>query len=59
MPEKQPVEISKQLVVTCFYYMKRGHSVRFCKNRKYYVPKGILKCIPKGRKVSNDKDESK
>jgi len=39
--------------------MKRGHSVRFYKIRKYYVPKGILKWIPKSCVVSNDKDESK
>ena len=25
MPEKQPIEKSKQSVVTCFYCMKRGH----------------------------------
>jgi len=59
VPEKQPIERSKQLVVTCFYCMKRGHSVRFCKIRKYFVPKGILKWIPKGCKVSIAKDESK
>jgi len=39
--------------------MKRCHSVRFCKIRKYFVPKGILQCIPKGSEVSNDKDKSK
>jgi len=59
VPEKQPIERSKQPVVTCFYCMKRGHSVRFCKIRKYYVPKGFLKWIPKGCEVSNDKAESK
>jgi len=32
LPKKQPIEKSKQSVVTCFYCMKRGHSVRFCKN---------------------------
>jgi len=57
--EKQPIERLKQPVVTCFYCMKRGHSVRFCKIRKYFVPKGILKLIPKGCEVSNDKAESK
>jgi len=45
---KQPIVKSKQPVVTCFYCMKRCHSVRFCKIRKYYVPKGIMKWIPKG-----------
>ena len=29
-PEKQPIVKTKQLVVTCFYCMKKGHSVRFC-----------------------------
>jgi len=58
LPEKQLIERSKQPVVTCFYCMKRGHSVRFCKIMKYFVPKGIMKWIPKGC-VSNDKIESK
>ena len=39
--EKQPIERSKQSVVTCFYCMKKGHSVRFYKIRKYFVLKGI------------------
>jgi len=39
--------------------MKRGHSVRICKIRKYSVCKGILKWIPKGCKVYNDKAKSK
>ena len=43
LPEKQPIVLSKQLVVTCFYCKKRGHSVRFCKIRKYSVPKGIMR----------------
>jgi len=47
LPEKQPIEKSKQLVVTCFYCMKRGHSVIFCNIRKFFVPKGILKWVPK------------
>jgi len=38
--------------------MKRGHSVRLCKIKKYSVPKGILQWIPKGCEV-NDKDKSK
>ena len=29
--EKQPIIKKKQPVVTCFYCMKKGHSVRFCK----------------------------
>jgi len=28
LPEKQLIDLSKQPVVTCFYCMKRGHSVR-------------------------------
>ena len=50
---KQPIVKSKQPVVTCFYCMKRGHSVRFCKIRKYSVPRGFMKWIPKSCKVSN------
>ena len=55
LPEKQLIVLSKQPVVTCFYCMKRGHSVRFCKIRKYYVPKGIMKWIPKAYRVSSYK----
>jgi len=54
---KQPIVKSKQPVVTCFYCMKRGHSFRFCKIRKYFVPKGFMKWIPKGCEVSNDKNK--
>jgi len=39
--------------------MKRGHYVRFCKIMKYSIPKGIMKWIPKGCEVSNDKGKSK
>jgi len=35
-PVKQPIVKSKQPVVTCFYCMKKGHSVRFCKIRKFF-----------------------
>ena len=52
--EKQSIEKSKQPVVTCFYCMKRGHSVRFCKIRKFFVPKGVMKWIPKNPKGSKD-----
>ena len=48
---KQPIVKSKQPVVTCFYCMKRGHYVRFYKIRKYSVPKGFMKWIPKGCEV--------
>jgi len=55
---KQPIVKSKQPVVTCFYCMKRGHLIRFCKIRKYYVPRGFMKWIPQGCEVSNDKNKS-
>jgi len=35
--------------------MKKGHYVRFCKIRKYFVPRDFMKWIPKGCEVSNDK----
>ena len=54
MPEKQSIGPSKQPIVTCFYCMKRGHSVRFCKIRKHVVPKGLMKWIPKGNKAFVD-----
>jgi len=49
--KNQSVKRSKQPVVCCFYYMKKGHSVRFCRIRKFSVPKGILKWVPKNPKV--------
>ena len=54
--EKQSVKVSFQLVVTCFYCMKKGHSVRYCKFRKSPVPKGMYKWIP--RYTVNTKDKS-
>jgi len=54
LPKKQPIEKSKQLVVTCFYCMKRGHSVRFYNIRKFFVPKGVMRWIPKVSKVSTN-----
>jgi len=39
--------------------MKRGHSVRFCKIRKYSIPKGIMRWIPKGSEVPSDKCNTK
>jgi len=59
MPEKQPIGPSKQSIVTCFYYMKRGHSVWFCKIRKYVVPRGFMKWIPKCNKDSIDECKQK
>jgi len=38
--------------------MKKGHSVRFCKKRKFFVPRGFMKWIPKGCEVSNEKKKS-
>ena len=35
-PVKQPIIKSKQPIVTCFYCMKRGHSVRFWKNKEIF-----------------------
>jgi len=54
-PVKQPIVMSKQPIVTCFYCMKKGHSVRFCKIRKFSVPRGYMKWIPKGCEVPNEK----
>ena len=55
--EKQPIVKTKQPVVTCFYCMKKGHSVRFCKIRKNYLTKGFMRWIPKGCDVSNSKEK--
>jgi len=59
VPVKQPIEKSKQPVVTCFYCMKRGHSVRFCNVRKFLVPKGVMRRIPKNSEVPHDKVNAK
>jgi len=40
---KQSIEKSKQPVFSCFYYMKKGHYVRFCRVRKFSVLIGVLK----------------
>ena len=55
-PKKQSVKKSFQPVVTCFYCMKKGHSVRYCRFRKFLVPKGIYKWIPTC--IVNTKDKS-
>jgi len=34
--------------------MQIGNSVRFSKIRKFYVPKGVMKWIPKNPKGSKD-----
>ena len=57
-PVKQPIVKAKQPVVTCFYCMKKGHLVRFCKIRKFFVPRGFMKWIPKGCEVPNEKKKS-
>jgi len=54
--EKQLIEKSKQPVVSCFYCMRKGHSISFCKIQKVLVPKGILKWVPKNLKVPNNKN---
>ena len=59
MAEKQLIKRTKQLVVTCFYCMKRGHSVRFCRFHKSLVPKGIFKWIPRNFDGSKDKSNMK
>ena len=48
--------MSFQPIVTFFYCMKEGHSVRYCRVRKSLVPKGIYKWIP--RYIVNTKDKS-
>ena len=57
--QNQPIKRTKQPVVTCFYCMKRGHSVRFCRFRKFLVPKGIFKWIPRNFDGSKDKSNMK
>ena len=37
--KNQPIKRLKQPVVCCFYCMRKGHSVRFCKIRNFFVPK--------------------
>ena len=55
---KQPIVKSKQPVVTCFYCMGKGHSVRFCKIRKFFISRGYMKWIPKECEVLNEKRKS-
>jgi len=33
--------------LTCFYCMRKGHSVKNCKIRKFDVPKGLVRWVPK------------
>jgi len=59
LSEKQPIEKSKQPIVTCVYCMKKGHSVRFSNIRKYFVPKGVMRWIPKNSELPHDKVNAK
>jgi len=56
IPKKQSVKKSFQPVVTCFYCMKKGDSVRYYRFRKSLIPKGIYKWIP--RCIASLKDKS-
>jgi len=49
--EKQLVVLLKQPVEFCHYCMKRGHTIRFCRVRRFSIPKGIWKWVPKVSKV--------
>ena len=42
-----------------FFCMERGHSVRFYNIRKYFVPKGVMRWIPKNSEVPHDKVNAK
>jgi len=33
--------------ITCFYCMKKGHSVKDCKFRRFLVPEGLVRWVPK------------
>jgi len=59
VPENQRIKRTKQPVVKCFYCMKRGHSVRFCRIHKFLVPKGIFKWIPRNIDGSKYKSNMK
>jgi len=49
--EEQSIDLLKQPLISCFYYMKRGHFIRFCKAKRFFVPKDILKWAPKDSNV--------
>ena len=38
-----------------FIALKRRYSVRFCNIRKYFVPKGVMRWIPKNSEIPHDK----
>jgi len=59
VPEKQSVKRLIQLVVTCFYCMKKSHSFRYRKFLKSLVRKGIFKWIPICFDGSKDKSNTK
>jgi len=52
--EKQTIDLSKQPFVLCFYCMKKSYSVRFCRVRNFFVPRGVLKWVPTNSNVPND-----
>jgi len=33
--------------ITCFYFMRKGHSIRNYRIRKFDVPKGLVRWVPK------------
>jgi len=33
--------------ITCFYCMRKDHSVRKCRIRKFDLPKGLVRWVPK------------
>ena len=43
----KPNEYQFSSFKTCFYFMRKGHSVRNCNVRKFDVPKGLVKWVPK------------
>ena len=43
--------MSKQSVKICFYCMKNGYTIKFCRFMRFFVPKGLLKWVPKVPKV--------
>jgi len=57
--EKQSVKRTIQPVVTCFYCMKKCHSVRFYRFRKSLVPRWIFKWIPRCFDGFKDKSNTK
>jgi len=40
--------------ISYHYYLRKGHVVKNCNIRKFDVPKGDLKWIPKGTRKDNN-----